>query len=113
MIEESPMSLRIRDLREKIIDHQNRPSAWTHESLIAFMSRFVDLMDVMMYKMENQGEKPMAAITMDRDEANQLHEMLTDIASTPTGRALSEMTRQDAKNLMFALRAQLNEGGDS
>jgi hypothetical protein len=55
----------------------------------------------------------MAAITMDRDEANQLHEMLTDIASTPTGRALSEMTRQDAKNLMFALRSQLDQGGDA
>jgi hypothetical protein len=113
MIEESPMSLRIRDLREKIIEHQKRPSNWTHESLIGFFGRFVDLLDVMMYKIENQGEKPMAAITMDRDEANQLHEMLTDIASTPTGRALSEMTRQDARNLMFTLRSQLDEGGDS
>ena len=113
MIEESPMSLRIRDLREKIIEHQKRPSNWTHESLIGFFGRFVDLLDVMMYKIENQGEKPMAAITMDRDDANELHDLLNDIASTREGNALSEMTRQDAKNLMFTLRSQLDEEGDS
>jgi hypothetical protein len=113
MIEESPMSLRIRDLREKIIEHEKHPAGWNHESLIGFFGRFVDLMDVMMYKVENQGEKPMAAITMDRDDANELHDLLNDIASTGEGNALSEMTRQDAKNLMFALRSQLDEGGDS